>query len=117
MRTRRTGGSRNDRPRWEVHERHEGRAGGWRHRAAFERRRDALVFPGHHGPGPGSESVTTAPPRRREAPEPSQEPQSGPRGTRKGPITHDLDETRSQGHPVVAVRRAPVRSEADREGR
>ena len=46
------------------------------------------------------ESVTTAPARRRETPEPSQEPpQSSPRRTPKGPITHDLDETRSQDIP------------------
>ncbi len=99
VRTPRPGGSRNDRPRWEVHERHEGRAGGWCHHAAFERRRDALVFLDTTAPEPGNESVTTASPRRRETPEPSQEPQSDPRPTRKGPITHDLDETRSQDIP------------------
>ena len=99
VRTPRPGGSRNDRPRWEVHERNEGRAGGWCHHAAFERRRDALVFLDTTATEPGNESVTTAPPRRRETPEPSQEPQSGPRPTRKGPITHDLDETRSQDIP------------------
>ena len=44
VQTRRPGGSRNARPRWEVHERCEGRGAGWRHHAAFERRRDALVF-------------------------------------------------------------------------
>ena len=44
VRTRRPGGSRNARARWEVHERCEGRGAGWRHHAALERRRDALVF-------------------------------------------------------------------------
>ena len=91
LRTRRPGGSRNDRPRWEVHERHEGRVDGWR---------DALVFLDTTAAAPGNESVTTAPPKRSETPEPSQEsPESGPRPTRKGPITHDLDETRSQDIP------------------
>ena len=100
VRTPRPGGSRNDRPRWEVHERHEGRAGGWCHHAAFERRRDALVFLDTTAAASGGESVTTAPARRRETPEPSQEPpQSSPRRTPKGPITHDLDETRSQDIP------------------
>ena len=51
-------------------------------------------------PQSGGESVTTAPAKRRETPEPSQEPpQSSPRRTPKGPITHDLDETRSQDIP------------------
>jgi hypothetical protein len=98
--TRRPGGSRNARPRWEVHERCEGRGAGWRHHAAFERRRDALVFLDTTAAASGGESVTTAPARRRETPEPSQEPpQSSPRRTPKGPITHDLDETRSQDIP------------------
>ena len=88
------------RPRWEVHERCEGRGAGWRHHAAFERRRDALVFLDTTTAASGGESVTTAPARRRETPEPSQEPpQSSPRRTPKGPITHDLDETRSQDIP------------------
>ena len=88
VRTPRPGGSRNDRPRWEVHERHEGRAGGWCHHAAFERRRDALVFLDTTAAASGGESVTTAPARRRETPEPSQEPpQSSPRRTPKGPIS------------------------------
>ena len=100
VRTRRPGGSRNARPRWEVHERCEGRGAGWRHHAAFERRRDALVFLDTTAAASGGESVTTAPARRRETPEPSQEPpQSSPRRTPKGPITHDLDETRSQDIP------------------
>ena len=100
VRTRRPGGSRNARPRWEVHERYEGRGAGWRHHAAFERRRDALVFLDTTTAASGGESVTTAPARRRETPEPSQEPpQSSPRRTPKGPITHDLDETRSQDIP------------------
>ena len=100
LRTRRPGGGRNDRPRWEVHERHESRVDGWRHHAAFERRRDALVFLDTTAAAPGNESVTTAPPKRSETPGPSQEPpQSSPRRTPKGPITHDLDETRSQDIP------------------
>ena len=101
VRTRRPGGSRNALPRWEVHERCEGRGAGWRHHAAFERRRDALVFLDTTAAASGGESVTTAPARRRETPEPSEEPPSGsgPRPTRKGPITHDLDETRSQDIP------------------
>ena len=83
-----------------VHERCEGRGAGWRHHAAFERRRDALVFLDTTTAASGGESVTTAPARRRETPEPSQEPpQSSPRRTPKGPITHDLDETRSQDIP------------------
>ena len=81
-------------------ERCEGRGAGWRHHAAFERRRDALVFLDTTAAATGNESVTTAPPKRSETPEPSQEsPESGPRPTRKGPITHDLDETRSQDIP------------------
>ena len=100
VQTRRPGGSRNARPRWEVHERCEGRGAGWRHHAAFERRRDALVFLDTTAAASGGESVTTAPARRRETPEPSQEPpQSSQRRTPKGPITHDLDETRSQDIP------------------
>ena len=100
LRTRRPGGGRNARPRWEVHERCEGRGAAWRHHAAFERRRDALVFLDTTAAASGGESVTTAPARRRETPEPSQEPpQSSPRRTPKGPITHNLDETRSQDIP------------------
>ena len=100
VQTRRPGGSRNARPRWEVHERCEGRGAGWRHHAAFERRRDALVFLDTTAAASVGESVTTAPARRRETPEPSQgPPQSSPRRTPKGPITHDLDEIRSQDIP------------------
>ena len=65
VRTRPSGGSRNTRPRWEVHERCEDRAGGWHHHAAFQRRRDALVFLDTTAATPGNENVTTAPPRRR----------------------------------------------------
>ena len=68
VRTRPPGRSRNARPRWEVHERCEARAGGWRHHAAFERRRDALLFLDTTAATPAKESVTTAPPRRRESP-------------------------------------------------
>ena len=73
---------------------------GWRHHAAFERRRDALVFLDTTAAALGNESVTTAPPKRSETPGPSQQPpQSSPCRTPKGPITHDLDETRSQDIP------------------
>ena len=69
VRTRRPEGSRNDRPRWEVHERREGRAGGWHRHAAFERRRDALVFLDTTSAAPGrSTVVTTTPTKRRETP-------------------------------------------------
>ena len=43
VRTRRPGGNRNERARWEVHERSEAHAP-WHCHAAFERRRDAVVF-------------------------------------------------------------------------
>ena len=100
VRTPRDNGRRNDRSRWEVHDRHEDRVGGWHHHAAFERRRDALVFLDTTAAAPGSENVTTVPPKRPKTPELSQEPsQSSPRRTAKGPITHDLDETRSQDIP------------------
>ena len=75
VRTRRPGGSGNDRPRWEVHERQEGRAAGWRRRhAAFERRRDALVFLDTTAAEPGNESVTTAPPGDARPPNPRRNP-------------------------------------------
>ena len=100
VRTRRPGGSRNARPRWEVHERCEGSGAGWRHHAAFERRRDALVFLDTTAAASGGESVTTAPARRRETPEPSQEPpQSSPRRTPKGPITQQRGK-RDGGRPA-----------------
>ena len=63
VRTRPSGGSRNPRPRWEVHERCEDRAGGWHHHAAFERRRDALVFLDTNGRDAGKrERHDSAPP-------------------------------------------------------
>ena len=117
VRTPRPGGSRNDRPRWEVHERHEGRAGGWCHHAAFERRRDALVFLDTTGPEPGNESVTTA------LPQATLDPRTiaGTTPVQPAPDAEGADHARPRrnplpGHPVVVVRRAPVRSEADREG-
>ena len=55
VRTRRPGGNRNERPRWEVHERHEDHAD-WHCHAAFERRRDALVFLDTPAATPGGES-------------------------------------------------------------
>ena len=56
VRTRRPGGNRNERPRWEVHERHEDHAD-WHCHAAFERRRDALVFLDTTAATPGGEST------------------------------------------------------------
>ena len=89
---------RNERPRWEVHERHAGHA--WRCHASFERRRDALVFLDTTAAAAEGESVTTAPPRPRGLPEPSQEPPGSNRHpTPKGPTTHELDETRFQDVP------------------
>jgi len=58
---------RNERPRWEVHER-AGRADGWRCHASFERRRDALVFLDTTAAAAEGESVTTAPRHRRGRP-------------------------------------------------
>ena len=43
VRTRRSGGNRNERPRWEVHERHE-RHADWHCHAAFERGQALLVL-------------------------------------------------------------------------
>ena len=83
----------------------------------FERRRAALVFLDTTAAGPGGESVSTAPPSARPPNLRRNHPRSSPRRTPKGLITHDLDENPLPGHPVVDVRRAPVRSEADREGR
>ena len=64
VRTRRPGGNRNERPRWEVHERPEAHAP-WHCHAAFERRRDALVFLDTTVVTPGGESTaaSAAPPR------------------------------------------------------
>ena len=98
VRTRRPGGNRNERPRWEVHERHEDHAD-WHCHAAFERRRDALVFLDTPAATPGGEStaVTTMAPKQRETPERSAEPPPpSPRRTPRRPITHDIDETRSE---------------------
>ena len=70
VRTRRSGGNRNERPRWEVHERHE-RHADWHCHAAFERRRDALVFLDTTAVTPGGESMAAAKavPKQRETPE------------------------------------------------
>ena len=87
VRTRRPGGSRNARSRWEVHERCEGRGAGWRHHAAFERRRAALVFLDTTAAAPGGQSVTTALARRRE-------------------ITHNLDETAPRSRSTASRRPA-----------
>ena len=69
VRTRRSGGNRNERPRWEVHERHE-RHADWHCHAAFERRRDALVFLDTTAVTPGGESMAAAKavPKQRETP-------------------------------------------------
>ena len=66
----------------------------------MSRRFPALVFLDTTAVAAGNESVTTAPPKRSETPGPSQEPpQSSSHRTPKGPIMHDLDETRSQDIP------------------
>ena len=97
VRTRRPGGNRNERPRWEVHERHEDRAV-WHCHAAFERRRDAVVFLDTTAVTPGGESTAAAAAKRSETPERQDEPAgSSPRRTPKRRITHDIDETRSEG--------------------
>ena len=80
------------------HERHEDHAG-WHCHAAFERRRDALVFLDTTAATPGGEStaVTTMAPKQRETPERSAEPPPpSPRRTPRRPITHYIDETRSE---------------------
>ena len=117
VQTRRPGGSRNARPRWEVHERCEGRGAGWRHHAAFERRRDALVFLDTTAAASGGESVTTAPAKAARDPRTL----AGTTPVQPAPDAEGADHARPRrnplpGHPVVVVRRAPVRSEADREG-
>ena len=106
VRTRRPGGNRNERPRWEVHERPEAHAP-WHCHAAFERRRDALVFLDTTVVTPGGESTaaSAAPPKRSETPERQDEPpgSSQPRKPRRR-ITHDIDETRS-GDGMLLTRR------------
>ena len=102
VRTPRDNGRRNDRSRWEVHDRHEDRVGGWHHHAAFERRRDALVFLDTTAAAPGSENVTTVPPKRPKTPELSQEPsQSSPRRTGEGADHARPRRNPLPGHPVV----------------
>ena len=59
MRTRRPGGNRNAQPRCEVHERHEDPAG-WHRHAAFECRRDALVFLDTTAAAPEGENMAAA---------------------------------------------------------
>ena len=89
---------RNERSRWEVHERHEVRAD-WRRHAAFERRRDALVFLDTSAVTPGENLVAAAAaPKERETSERSAEPDPSAPRRPKGPITHDIDETRSEGN-------------------
>ena len=101
------GGSRAPRrPRWRL-------ASSRRVRAPAGR----AGLPQHNGRGAGGgESVTTAPPRRRGTPEPSSEPpKSSSRRTPKGPITHELDDTRSWGIPYCGVLLYDPKTE--REGR
>ena len=113
VRTRRPGGNPNERPRWEVHERHEDHAD-WHCHAAFERRRDALVFLDTTAVAPRGKS-TASPPKQRETPE---------RPDPAQPAT-DAEETDHSRHrrnplrrpPVVAVRRVPVRRQAAPAGR
>ena len=84
-------------PLGEVHERPEAHAP-WHCHAAFERRRDALVFLDTTVVTPGGESTaaSAAPPKRSETPERQDEPpgSSQPRKPRRR-VTHDIDETRS----------------------
>ena len=97
VRTRRPVGNRNERPRWEVHERHEAHAP-WHCHAAFERRRDALVSLDTTAVTPRGESpaAAAATPKRSETRErPDEPPGSSLRRTPRRPITHDVDETRS----------------------
>ena len=68
VRTRRPGGNPNERPRWEVHERHEDHAD-WHCHAAFERRRDALVFLDTTAVAPRGKS-TASPPKYPARPRP-----------------------------------------------
>ena len=93
VRTRRPGGNRNERPRWEVHERPAALAP-WHCHAAFERRRDALVFLDTTAVTPGGESTAAAAatltPERPDEPHGSSQPRKPRRR-----ITHDIDETRS----------------------
>ena len=53
VRTRRPGGNRNARPRWEVHERCEGRGAGWRHPRRLRAPAGRAGLPGHHGRSAG----------------------------------------------------------------
>ena len=98
VRTRHPGGNRNERPRWEVHERPEDHAP-WHCHAAFERRRDAMVFLDTTAVTPvGAATVSTAAPTKQRETLERQEPTgaSPPRKPRRR-ITHDIDETRSEG--------------------
>ena len=116
VRTRRPGGNRNERPRWEVHERPEAHAP-WHCHAAFERRRDALVFLDTTAVTPGGESTAAAKavPKQRETPERPVEPHQ--RRTPRRPITHDIDETRSEDIRWSLCGVFPVRREAAPAGR
>ena len=117
VRTRRPGGSRNARPRWEVHERYEGP----RRRLASSRRLRAPAgragLPGHHDRSVGGRE------RHDSARQAARDPRTlaGTTPVQPAPDAEGADHARPRrdplpGHPVVVVRRAPVRSEADREG-
>ena len=96
VRTRRPGGNRNERPRWEVH---EDRAV-WHCHVAFKRRRDAVVFLDTTAvtPEAGNTAAAAGNPKQRAPERPEDEPHgSSPRRTPKRRITHDIDETRSEG--------------------
>ena len=106
VQTRRPGGSRNARPRWEVHERCEGRGAGWRHHAAFERRRDALVFLDTTAASVGGRE------RHDSARQAARDPRTlaGTTPVQPAPDAEGADHARPRrnplpGHPVVAVRR------------
>ena len=116
VRTRRSGGNRNERPRREVHERHE-RHADWHCHAAFERRRDPLVFLDTTAVTPGGESMAAAKavPKQRETPERPVEPHQTPDAEETDHSRHRRNPLRR--HPVVAVRRVPVRREAAPAGR
>ena len=73
VRTRQPGRNGNERARWEVHERSEAHAP-WHCHAAFERRRDALVFLDTTAVVPGGERTAAAAAERNETPERQDEP-------------------------------------------
>ena len=85
VRTRRPGGSRNARPRWEVHERCEGRGAGWRHHAAFRAPAGRAGLPGHHDRSVGGRASRQRPPGGARPPNPRRNHPSPARaGRRRG---------------------------------